>query len=167
VRPAQAEERVRHQVMGLTPPAIRTMTTADLSAVDELEHQLFSDPWPRSFFLEALADPEAVSLAALRGEELAGYLVATLFPPEAELQNLATVRAHQREGIARALMRELITTCRARGVKELRLEVRVSNAPAQNLYRTLGFRLVGLRRGYYKAPVEDAVLMGLSLTGKP
>ena len=58
---------------------------------------------------------------------------------------------------------ELIAVCRARGVRMLGLEVRVSNTAAQGLYRTLGFRLVGLRRGYYKAPVEDALLMALRL----
>jgi ribosomal-protein-alanine N-acetyltransferase len=161
VRPAQAEERVRHQVMGLRPPGIRTLTLADLPIVQELEHHLFSDPWPPSFFLEALTDPDAVTLVAVRDGEVAGYLVASLLPPEGELQNLATAHAHQRGGIARALMLELLAICRAREVEELRLEVRVSNAAAQNLYRSLGFRLVGLRRGYYKAPVEDAILMGL------
>ena len=178
VRPAQAEERVRHQVMGLTPPTIRAMAPSDMPVVEELEHRLFSDPWPRSFFIEALSDSHAVVLVAERTDasspersgasspersNVAGYLVATLMPPEAELQNLATAHAHQRGGIARALMVELIETCRARGVDELRLEVRVSNAPAQGLYRTLGFRLVGLRRGYYKSPTEDAIVMGLRL----
>lgn len=163
VRPAQAEERVRHRVMGLTPPGIRTFTLADLPRVEALEHELFGDPWPRSFFLEALAEPRAVTLVAERGGEVAGYLIASVFRDEAELQNLATARAHQRGGLARALMHELIATCHAREVRELRLEVRVSNAPAQDLYRSLGFRLVGLRRGYYKAPSEDAVLMSLRL----
>jgi tRNA threonylcarbamoyl adenosine modification protein YeaZ/ribosomal-protein-alanine acetyltransferase len=163
VRPAQAEERVRHQVMGLRPPQVRTLTLSDLPVVEELERQLFSDPWPRSFFLEALGDPDAVTLVAERDGRVAGYLVASLLAPEAELQNLATAHAQQRGGIARALMLELLAICRAREVRELRLEVRVSNAAAQNLYRTLGFRLVGLRRAYYKAPVEDAILMGLRL----
>lgn len=163
VRPAQAEERVRHRVMGLTPPQIRALLPSDMPAVEELEHRLFSDPWPRSFFIEALGDSHAVNLVAERSGSVAGYLVATLMPPEAELQNLATAHAHQRGGIARALMIELIATCRARGVRELRLEVRVSNAAAQGLYRTLGFRLVGLRRGYYKSPAEDAIIMALRL----
>ncbi len=163
VRPAQAEEKVRHRVMGLTPPGIRSLVPADLPEVEELEHRLFGDPWPRSFFLEALADPTALLLVAERGGGVAGYLVATLVPPGAELQNLATAFVHQRGGIARALMEELIAICRTRGVRVLGLEVRVSNAAAQGLYRTLGFRLVGLRRGYYKSPIEDALLMALRL----
>ena len=161
VRPAQAEEKVRHKVLGLVPPVIRPLRPADLPVVDELEQRLFGDPWPQSFFLDALAAPEAVCLVAERHGAIAGYLIATLDAPQAELQNLATAPDQQRGGIARALLDELIAICRVRGVRDLNLEVRVSNAPAQALYRTHGFRLNGLRRGYYRAPDEDALLMGV------
>ncbi len=160
VRPAQAEERVRHKVTGLTPVTIRPLEPADLPAVDELEHRLFSDPWPRQFFLAAFTEPASVQRVAERNGTVAGYLVATLRPPYAELQNLATAPEQQRCGVARALVVELLDTCRARGVRDLGLEVRVSNAAAQALYRGLGFHLMGLRRGYYRAPEEDALLMG-------
>jgi len=142
------------------------MAPADLPRVDELEHVLFGDPWPMHSFLDALSDPSAVCLVAERAPTaggsgaVAGYLVATLAPPYAELQNLGTAPEQQRAGVARALLVSLVDTCRARGVRELGLEVRVSNAAAQALYRTHGFRLVGLRRGYYKRPEEDALLMG-------
>ena len=163
VRPAQAEERVRHKVTGLTPARVRPMASLDLPRIDELEHRLFADPWPRSSFLDALADPHAVCLVAERGGNVAGYLVATVLPPVAELQNLGSAPEQQRAGVARALVDALIDTCRARGIRELALEVRVSNAAAQALYRTHGFRLVGLRRGYYRRPEEDALLMALRI----
>ena len=163
VRPAQVEEKVRHKLSGLTPPLIRELRSADLPVVDELEHRLFSDPWPQHFFLTALTKPAAVLRVAERKGAVTGYLVATLQPPYAELQNLATAPEQQRGGVARALMAEFFDTCRARGVRDIGLEVRVSNAAAQALYRTLGFRLMGLRRGYYKAPEEDALLMGRRL----
>jgi ribosomal-protein-alanine N-acetyltransferase len=163
VRPAQAEEKVRHRITGLTPPLVRPLQPADLPAVDQMEHRLFSDPWPQRFFLDALVAPEAVLRVAERKGAIAGYLVATLQPPLAELQNLATAPEQQRSGVARALMSELLETCHARGVREIGLEVRASNAAAQALYRAHGFRLMGLRRGYYKAPDEDALLMGRRL----
>ena len=159
VRPAQAEEKVRHKVMGLTPPTVRAMRPADLPAVDDLERLLFSDPWPQGFFLEALADRGALCLVAERQGVMAGYLVASLDLPDGELQNLATVPAHQRAGIAQALVAELFATAQVRGLSRILLEVRASNAAAQALYRKHGFRLHGLRRGYYNAPDEDALLM--------
>jgi ribosomal-protein-alanine N-acetyltransferase len=163
VRPAQAEERVRHKVTGLTPTTLRDLSTADLERVDELEHRLFSDPWSRPMFLDALADPGAVKRVAERGGALAGYLIATVTPPHADIQNLATAPEHQRCGVAGRLLDDLVETCRARGATQVGLEVRVSNAAAQALYRTRGFRMTGLRRGYYRAPEEDALLMGLEL----
>jgi tRNA threonylcarbamoyladenosine biosynthesis protein TsaB len=160
VRPAQAEERVRHQVTGLRPPLIRGLRPSDLPAIGELERRLFSDPWPQHLFLEACTDPHAVLRVAERDEQVAGYLVASLRPPFAEVQNVGTAPEQQRCGVARALMRDLVDTCQARGIRELQLEVRVSNAAAQGLYRSLGFGLTGLRRNYYRAPEEDALLMG-------
>src|SRR5262249_57680355 len=87
VRPAQAEERVRHKVTGLTPATVRSMALADLPRVDELEHRPFGDPWPQSSFLDAIADPRAVCLVAERGGGVAGYLLATPAAPLARLQN--------------------------------------------------------------------------------
>ena len=46
-----------------------------------------------------------------------------------------------------------------RGVADVYLEVRVSNTPARTLYEKLGFRAVGVRKKYYRLPVEDAVVM--------
>jgi len=163
VRPAQAEEKVRLKLAGFAPPTIRTLGAPDLPAVEEMEHRLFSDPWPQHFFLTALTEPAAVLRVAERAGSVVGYYVATLQPPYAELQNLATAPDQQRSGVARALMAEFFDTCRARGVREVGLEVRASNAAAQALYRGLGFRLMGLRRGYYKSPDEDALLMGKRL----
>jgi ribosomal protein S18 acetylase RimI-like enzyme len=47
------------------------------------------------------------------------------------------------------------------------LEVRAQNAAAQKLYQACGFEVIGRRRRYYKAPVEDALLMAVSLKQEP
>jgi ribosomal-protein-alanine N-acetyltransferase len=47
------------------------------------------------------------------------------------------------------------------------LEVRAENTAAQKLYQACGFEVIGRRRRYYKAPVEDALLMAVSLKRKP
>ena len=46
-----------------------------------------------------------------------------------------------------------------RGAVSLTLEVRVSNAEAQELYRKFGFKPVGVRKGYYVETGEDALIM--------
>ena len=44
------------------------------------------------------------------------------------------------------------------------LEVRPSNLAARSLYEKIGFTMLGLRRGYYRNPSEDAIVMGKSLS---
>jgi len=65
----------------------------------------------------------------------------------------------RRRGAARALLDDLLTHARALNVDSITLEVRVSNFAAQGLYRCHGFRMVGLRRRYYRDTGEDALVM--------
>jgi ribosomal-protein-alanine N-acetyltransferase len=44
-------------------------------------------------------------------------------------------------------------------VRNLTLEVRVSNTPAKTLYQQFGFAPVGVRRNYYVETGEDAIVM--------
>jgi len=167
VRPAQAEERVRRLALAGTPMRVRPFTPEDVPAVAALERRVFGDPWPESFFLDELSQPLSFARVAERGAGnparaeagLAGYLVAWLGSEEGHLGNLAVAPEQRREGVARALVEELLAAARQAGVKSLALEVRVSNDAAQALYRSLGFRLAGLRRGYYRDTGEDALIM--------
>ncbi len=49
------------------------------------------------------------------------------------------------------------------GAEAMQLEVRASNGAAIGLYQRLGFVEQGRRKGYYSAPAEDAVLMGVAM----
>jgi ribosomal-protein-alanine N-acetyltransferase len=95
--------------------------------------------------------------------EVAGFAVASLLPPEAELEMIAVDPAAQRHGLASQLLAKLNQELRSMQMKELMLEVRASNHPALALYRNLGFIESGRRKDYYQIPVEDALLMRLGL----
>lgn len=167
VRSAQAEERVRRAVAGAVPMTVRAMRESDVPAIGPIERRVFSDPWPESFFRDALAAAARAAEGAFhpwarvaeREGALAGYSLANIEPPIATLENLATIPGQRRNGVARALLADLLEHCESRRVRELTLEVRVSNDAAQGLYRGYGFRLAGLRRGYYRQPPEDALVM--------
>jgi tRNA threonylcarbamoyl adenosine modification protein YeaZ/ribosomal-protein-alanine acetyltransferase len=172
VRPAQAEERVRHRALAGIPLAIRPFVASDIPMAAALERRVFSDPWPESFFLGELEQPLAYARVAERGAPtatapdsgrsgaaFAGYLVAWLGDQEAHLGNLAVAPEHRRAGVARALVLDLIAAARQRGARSITLEVRTGNFAAQALYRAHGFRLAGLRRGYYRDTGEDALVM--------
>src|SRR5439155_19201251 len=106
-----------------------------------------------------LARADTHARVAEREGRLGGYALTVLQPPVAELENLATAPEQRRHGIARALLHDALAACAAGGARDLTLEVRVSNDAAQALYRGFGFRLAGLRSGYYRLPEEDALLM--------
>ncbi|HEV7888579.1 MAG TPA: GNAT family N-acetyltransferase, partial [Acidimicrobiales bacterium] len=64
-----------------------------------------------------------------------------------------------RRGIATRLLANMARQALERGAKHLTLEVRVSNAPAQSLYRKFGFHPAGVRKNYYIETNEDALVM--------
>lgn len=159
VRAAQAEERARHRALGTDRIRLRAMRVTDIPRIAEVEKQVFGDPWPASFFTSELAQPMAVARVAEHDGVLAGYSVAWIGRDTGHLGNLAVVPGFRRRGIARRLVLDLLDRARAARTENLTLEVRVSNFPAQALYRAHGFRLAGLRRGYYRDTGEDALVM--------
>jgi ribosomal protein S18 acetylase RimI-like enzyme len=100
---------------------------------------------------------------------VAGFIVASLLPPQAELEIIAVAPRFQRRGLARrlftALAAELRSTLAAKlstgQPAELLLELRASNLPALAFYGSLGFMEAGRRPCYYHDPIEDALLMRL------
>jgi ribosomal-protein-alanine N-acetyltransferase len=92
-----------------------------------------------------------------------GYAVLYVVADQAELANLAVAPAVRGRGVGRALLESVLAVAQELDVREIFLEVRQSNYVAQRLYRSVGFVPVALRRGYYEAPVEDALVMVLRL----
>jgi ribosomal-protein-alanine N-acetyltransferase len=143
------------------------MAPADLDRVMEIAESLKEAPhWPRSAYMAALDPETAPHRIALVVEEpgsgvVAGFAVASLLPPQAELETIAVASAAQRQGWARQLFAALSAELEPAQIAEVFLEVRASNQPALGLYRLLGFVETGRRPGYYHDPVEDAVLMSL------
>lgn len=83
----------------------------------------------------------------------------------AELESVAVAVAERRGGVGRALCEAVVAWSRTRAARAMELEVRVGSGGAIELYAGLGFVAVGRRRGYYREPVEDAVMMRLELEG--
>ena len=159
VRSAQAEEKVRHKANAAHPVTLRPFGGDDVEAAAEIERIVFSDPWPPSFFRGELGTAGMWARIAEREGQLAGYSLAWMGEGVGHLGNIAVVPGQRRRGVARALLDDLFEEAGRRGVEEISLEVRVSNDGAQALYREYGFRLAGLRRGYYRDTGEDALVL--------
>ena len=121
---------------------------------------MFSDPWSRQDFSDCVT--YALFLVA-EGEAhaIAGYVVALDAADEGEILNLAVAPNGRRHGLGRALVEHVLGALTTRGVRQIYLEVRDSNAPARALYAAHGFKEVGRRKQYYRRPVEDAIVLRL------
>ena len=93
---------------------------------------------------------------AAEADGVVGFLVArTVAAGERELLNLAVGVCHRRRGVGRGLLQTLVEG----PAGTIFLEVRESNAAARNLYKSMGFQEVSLRRKYYSDPPEAAIVM--------
>jgi [ribosomal protein S18]-alanine N-acetyltransferase len=140
---------------------IRRATPDDIASIVPMEARVFRDPWPTAAF-RGLLGPEswvAVQQTEAGMDLLVGYLLGRRVQDEAELLNLAVEPAHRRHGVARSLIHGFLEALADNGARTVFLEVRASNLAAQGLYEALGFEQVGMRRRYYRRPVEDAVVM--------
>ena len=124
-----------------------------------LEQECFADPWSQQSIASELHNPLSLWLVAQEGQTLLGYVGSQTCLDETDMMNIAVSPASRRQGVARALIEALVSALRQRGSKQLTLEVRASNGPARQLYESLGFLQVGLRKNYYRNPKEDALIL--------
>lgn len=135
------------------------MSSAHVFEVATLERHEFSNPWSERTLCSELNNPYSFWVVAVRKGSLLGYIGAKTAPPEADMMKLAVVPEARRQGVASALIREMIHTLAAQGITAFTLEVRPSNTGAVLLYEMLGFARAGIRPGYYFHPKEDAFIL--------
>ena len=141
---------------------IRRMTLDDLAQVVAIDTASFSLPWPeRSFRFEITDNPASRAWVAEIDGKIVGMIVAWLLVDEAHIATLATHPAFRRQGIARKLLIFSLQSMMSEGALTSVLEVRESNAAAQEMYRKFGFEESGRRPRYYRDNDEDAILMTL------
>jgi len=154
---------------------IRDAGRQDLDAVIALERNTVEAPhWTEMEYAAIVnADREADALVrrclliAEREDRLRGFAVGKIIglgrERVAELESVVVEEATRRVGVGVALCRGVIAWSQQQDAAALDLEVREGSAGAIALYSGLGFVVAGRRRAYYRAPVEDAVLMRLEL----
>lgn len=138
---------------------IERMTDSHVAQVAVLETRCFSDPWSIHSIQREVSNPLSLWLVAVDGDAVAGYIGSQTVLGEADIMNVAVSPDYRRHGIGEQLVLALEDRLKAEGVYQLTLEVRVSNAPAINLYHKLGFAQVGRRPNYYSHPKEDAYIL--------
>ena len=139
------------------PTAVR-LTAEHLAQAAELEAECFAEPWSEKALSLLLGDG-AVGYACLRDGTLLAYGGMLIAVDEGQITNIAVRSDARRQGCGRAIMRALEREAIARGLVQISLEVRASNTAAIALYEGIGYQTAGRRRGFYRHPTEDALVM--------
>ena len=133
---------------------IRRAIADDVPRIAELEELCFTDPWSEKDIFSLVYSDSGMCFAALDdGGELIAYVFGRLIAPEGEIYRVATHPDKRRRGIGYRLLSYALKTERGRGLESTFLEVRSKNIAARALYT------VGMRKGYYQNPADDAVIM--------
>ena len=125
--------------------------------VAAIEAASYRDPWSEDSFreIQILSDTSWVAVA---NDEVIGYLITQWILDEIHLLNVAVKGEFRGRGVASQLLRRLLDLGSERGMRDIFLEVRVSNSAAQRLYRRFDFSILATRKSYY-TDGEDALVM--------
>ena len=140
------------------------MTETRLAEVVAIERRVYGHPWTRGNFSDSLRSGYQAQLLCA-GDVILGYFVALLGVDEAHLLNITVDTPYQGQGWGRVMLDAIALWARGQDAHWLWLEVRASNARAQDVYERYGYRRVGERKNYYPADQgrEDAIVMSFKL----
>lgn len=142
------------------PIVLRDLAEADLEWVAECEVEIFgAGAWSRTLIREDFRWGTNRYRGAERDGVLAGYAVYGFDGDVFHLMNVAVIPHARGHGVGRALMDDFLVQARTFDVREVWLEVAVTNASAIALYRTYGFEDVRVRKRYYQPGDIDALVM--------
>jgi ribosomal-protein-alanine N-acetyltransferase len=139
--------------------SITAMDENHISQIARIEEECFSLPWSETSLRQELENENAHFLTALIGEDVAGYIGVIEICGEADITNVAVDTRFRRFGIGEKLLKSAEEGAIERGCESITLEVRISNEAAISLYEKSGYEKVGIRKGFYEKPTEDALLM--------
>lgn len=144
------------------------MDVVDLDRVVENELRAYAYPWTRGNFADCLRTRNECRVVCL-SDQIIGHGILSFGAGEAHLLNVCIRRDQQGHGYGRLLVEHMLERAQIREAEVVFLEVRPSNVVAAELYESLGFNEIGLRKNYYPAHTghEDARVMALDLRAYP
>lgn len=144
-------------------PTLRPWVPADNEKILEIEVACFPDPWNARMLSSLFSTGDYVNLLIEEKGQILAYMsvFAGLF--DWEVMKIAVHPSLRRKGFGAMLLKEATSLATDKGAERFLLEVRSTNVPAISLYRRFGFKVDGVRKGYY-LDGEDCLLMSLELS---
>ena len=135
---------------------ITPFTIHHIEDVSEIHFQVL-DGWSMKSLISDIANTSTISYVAEydgRAFAFCSYLVTD----DAEVLFVCTHPSYRGHGIATKLLKESMDML-PEHINNVVLEVRSKNEGAIHLYKKLGFKELGVRRGFYTTPADDAIVM--------
>lgn len=130
----------------------------ELESIAALEKECFSEPWSLNLIKDSF-NLDTVFFVCKQFDTVIGYGGINVVLDEGYITNIAVGKEHRRKGVGTAIINALIKFGEEKGLSFITLEVRESNLSARNLYNKFSFTQVGVRKGFYSNPKEDAILL--------
>ena len=126
----------------------------------DLDQKSLNGLWSKSQWLKELTDPKRICLGIIELEtkKLLGLCSAWLVIDELHITFIAVHPRHQRKGVGKFLLSDLIRHSKSLQTNHIHLEVKKNNERAKSFYKSMGFKTVGNRSNFYKDG-SDALLL--------
>lgn len=138
---------------------LRVLELEDCERVSQIAAQCLPEHWSLSGIQDTLRYDNNFFYVACENENIVGFAGCMIIAEDAELLNIAVVPDYQKQGVGAKLLQEMLDVAKKQEAERILLEVREGNSVARQLYRSFGFKELGLRKHYYANPTEDAVIM--------
>jgi ribosomal-protein-alanine N-acetyltransferase len=162
---------------------LRDMTIEDIPQVMNIDRLSFDVPWSETSYRYEINNTSYSYMVVLEyrrhrpiprwqrwlnvtpklERRIVGYGGMWFIQGEAHISTIAVHPRARGRGWGEVLLAAMVQRGIHLGATEVGLEVRVTNATAQNLYRKWGFQIADVKKGYYRNNDEDAYDMRLTV----
>ncbi len=142
---------------------LRPITLAEIDEVWRLDHRCFVDgeAYEMETFHYLLTTPNAITRQIRNDQDVMAAFIIALIEKDGvgHITAIGVDPEWRRHGLARILLTDIEELLHRRGISTIRLEVRVENSPAINLYEELGYVVVQRLFRYYSSGADGYMML--------
>ena len=151
---------------------LRQFSLNDLRRIVDINNACLPENYSDQFFIDLYRRFPETFLIAEENNEIIGYIMCRIeyglskvllsLRKKGHIVSFAVLQSHRRMTVGSSLITKAMENMKLYNAKSCFLEVRVTNIPAVNLYKKLGFVVTNTIRSYY-IDGEDAYHMSQEL----
>ncbi len=136
----------------------RSLNKNDIDLILSIQKDNFPDGWNETQILSGFYDYLLTVICLEVDGKAVGFISYSLPIDIADIEGLVVISSERNKGYGKMLLEYALDELKAKKVQKVLLEVRESNIPAINLYKSCGFNEISVRKKYY-SDGENAIVM--------